>query len=394
MPVDPSFVACVFDPDDLIEIRLIPRGEQQYVKAGEVVRLDDSLQSANAAGEHVYVGANPRKRRGGKASDVALARCLFVDLDDTDVDSALGRISDAGLPTPSCTVKSGHGLHAYWRLTEPMHDLAAWTTAQEFLIRVLRSDPVIHDPPRIMRLPTFTNHKPPSALCEVIDAAPERRHSLEALIDENRNEVEKQRIRCHLSASSALSATPEDIIEMTLPQRQGERNASLMRLARGLKLNAGLDDRSLTDIKPYVRQWHDRAWPTIGSKEFDESWCDFVRAWPVAEVPLFADTVGDAHALAVRAAAEGRLPACANQYESVSVRLLVGLCANLAALRSNRRFFLSSHDAGDRLGVQPAQAWRYLNMLCVDGVIALVRRGNPRVANRYRWIGERMRDLT
>ena len=293
MPIDPSFVACVFDPDDLIEIRLIPRGEQQYVKAGEVVGLDDSLQSANAAGEHVYVGANPRKRRGGKASDVALARCLFVDLDDTDDDSALGRIFDAGLPTPSCTVSSGHGLHAYWRLAEPMHDLETWTTAQKFLIRVLRSDPVIHDPPRVMRLPTFTNHKQPVALCALIDADPERRHSVEALIEENPNEAEKQRIRCHLSASSALSATPEEIIELTLPRSQGARNACLMRLARGLKLNAGLADRSLTEIKPYVRRWHDGAWPTIESKEFDESWCDFVRAWPVAEVPLFADTVGE-----------------------------------------------------------------------------------------------------
>lgn len=394
MQVDPSFVACLFDPEDLIEIRLIPRGEQQYVKAGEVVRLDDSLRSANAAGEHVYVGANPRKRRGGKASDVALARCLFVDLDDTDDDSALGRISDAGLPTPSCTVSSGHGLHAYWRLAEPMHDLAAWTTAQKSLIRVLRSDTVIHDPPRVMRLPTLTNHKPPVALCELIDADLERRHSVEALIEENPNEAENQRIRCHPSASSALSATPEEIIELALPKSQGARNACLMRLARGLKLNAGLADRSLTDIKPYVRQWHDRAWSTIGTKEFDETWCDFVRAWPIAEVPLFADTVGDAHALAVRQAAESRLPACANQYESASVRLLVGLCANLAALRRNRLFFLSSHDVGDRLGVQPAKAWRYLNMLRVDGVIALVRRGNPRVANRYRWIGERMSDLT
>jgi len=320
-----------------------------------------------------------------------------VDIDNCEVDDRLKRIAVAGLPRPTCAVSSGHGLHAYWRITEPMDDLAAWTAAQKRLIGQVGSDPVCHDPPRIMRLPTFTNHKPPSALCEVINAAPERRHSVEALIDENLNEVEKQRIRCHLSASSALSAlsaTPEEIIEMTLPQRQGERNASLMRLARGLRLNAGLDDRSLTDIKPYVRQWHDRAWPTIGSKDFDETWCDFVRAWPIAEVPLFADTVGDAHALAVQQAVEGRLPACANQYESASVRLLVGLCANLAALRSNRRFFLSSHDAGDRLGVQPAQAWRYLNMLCIDGVIALVRRGNPRVANRYRWIGERMRDLT
>ena len=393
MPIDAQFMAAIFEPDDLVEVRLIPRGRRLFTKASEIALLDRDLEHANANGKNVYVGANPRRRKGGKAADVALARCLFVDVDGVAPDEGVRCISDAGLPVPTCTVASGHGLHGYWRLAEPMTDLQVWTDSQKRLIALLGADPVIHDPPRIMRLPGFMNHKPPPAMCEVIHADPPVRYSRQTIIQDPHTVAEtqrQQREQSHdfrLSAISAPSATPDQIIQATLPRQEGERNACLMRLARGLKFDADLRDKPLSEIKAIVRRWHCCAIEVIGTKPFDVSWSDFVRAFEAAEIPLLGNPVHEALEKAKQQAAEGPLPLCAGQYDSEVVRLLVGLCANLAALRHNGSFFLSSHDTASRLGLQPAQAWRYLRMLCADEVIQRVESGSQHRATRYRWTG-------
>ena len=97
MPTDLRFIACLFDRDDLVEVRLLSGGEQRLVKANVITALETELCEANAAGQNVHVGANPRKRRGGKAEDVALARCLFVDIDGADADTAIKRITQVGV---------------------------------------------------------------------------------------------------------------------------------------------------------------------------------------------------------------------------------------------------------------------------------------------------------
>lgn len=108
----------------------------------------------------IYVGANPRSRLGGRdAASVALARCLFVDFDGPTVEQALKIVSDAGLPPPTLVVMSGHGVHCWWRLVEPMKNLGLWTRYQKALIALVGSDPKIHDPPRILRVPGTTNWK-------------------------------------------------------------------------------------------------------------------------------------------------------------------------------------------------------------------------------------------
>lgn len=182
MPIDRDFLACLYESGDLVEVRLLPGKRIMFHKVDQLHELDAELGSANAGGENVYIGANPRRRKGGKCADVACARCLFVDIDQAAPKAALRQIADAGLPMPTCAVASGHGLHAYWRLAEPMTDLRTWTTAQKHLIRLLASDKSIHDPPRIMRLPGFVNHKHPAADCTVIDADPKRRYQSGQLV--------------------------------------------------------------------------------------------------------------------------------------------------------------------------------------------------------------------
>ena len=154
-----------------------------------------------------------------------------------------------------------------------------------------------------------------------------------------------------------------------------------MDLARGLKFNCGKGEAALSDLKPIVQAWYRRALPVVNTKDFDETWSDFAHAWPRARLPL-GDILGDAWEKAKRCARGGPV----EDYDSEPVRLLVSLCRELAKLSPEGHFFLSSHKAGERLGVASPQVLRWLNMLVADGVLEVARRGDARRANRYRWL--------
>ena len=165
------FTACVFDPDDIIEVRRLPSTKSTWHRAGELAEQAAAFGADNDGGEGIHIGANPRLKAGGTtACGVRLARCLFADFDDCNADDARSAWQAAKLPRPTLTMMSGHGVHVYWRLHEPLHDLNSWTNWQRDLAATLGSDGSVKDPPRLMRLPGFMNHKAPAAQAELIDA--------------------------------------------------------------------------------------------------------------------------------------------------------------------------------------------------------------------------------
>ena len=115
------FADSVFEPGDIVEIRRLPSRVSTWHRADEVVAEVQRLRGENANGDNVYIGANPPKRVGAKSDEgVLLARCLFADFDHTDLAEARRRCGAAALPEPTLTVNSGHGVHLYWRLAEPL----------------------------------------------------------------------------------------------------------------------------------------------------------------------------------------------------------------------------------------------------------------------------------
>lgn len=120
---------------------------------------------------NIYVGVNPRRNYGDRKADgVTGARCFVVDFDDgATIETVLLILATAGLPKPSMIVSSGHGIHVYWFLKSLMEDMKLWTRYQKALIGRLGSDPIIHDPPRIIRLPGTANFKSdPVVPCEIL----------------------------------------------------------------------------------------------------------------------------------------------------------------------------------------------------------------------------------
>lgn len=187
------FLAAIFEPTDIVEIRAIYTKKdvasdrkltavQTWHACSELPGAFESLQRHNEE-RCIYAGINPRTRMGGGASsDVALARCLFVDFDGgVTPEQATAKAHAAGLPSPTVVVSSGHGTHLYWRLEEPITDMAAFTNHQKALIQMLGTDGCIHDPPRIMRLPGFMNRKAEPVPCALIACEPDNRHAIAML---------------------------------------------------------------------------------------------------------------------------------------------------------------------------------------------------------------------
>jgi hypothetical protein len=118
--------------------RHIPLHDNSSLK----VALNKLLQS-NELGYGAFVAIGLRKqnlgrwRRGGQADVLALP-ALFVDIDAAP-DEALRHLVQHD-PPPSCIVKSGGGLHAYWWLEKATIDLVTATRALTSLRQQFASD--------------------------------------------------------------------------------------------------------------------------------------------------------------------------------------------------------------------------------------------------------------
>ncbi len=169
-----EFLNALFKEDELIEIRMLPSGKREWKHVGGFdEEFLEFLNHNNLDGQNIYFGANPRDKCGSGSNDVLWANCLFVDFDNVSVDYARKIISNCALPLPTMEVASGHGVHFYWRLEEPITDLEQWSSYMRGLIAVCESDGSIKDPARIMRVPGFLNVKyEPHTECKVIASRP------------------------------------------------------------------------------------------------------------------------------------------------------------------------------------------------------------------------------
>lgn len=177
----------------------------------------------------------------------------------------------------------------------------------------------------------------------------------------------------------------DEAIRATLPTGPGQRNRKIFDYARRLRGIPELSEMAPASLKPQVRQWHQAALSVIDTKEFEETWADFIIA---------CGRITTAHdpELLRNALAEARNhPAPDVDYECSEARDLVGLCRELQRRQGDGPFFLSCRKAGEVLGIDYHKANRWLIMLVADGWIELVARGGgqaaPRKAARYRYLG-------
>lgn len=240
-----SFLSTLFDPSDRIEVRFLPSRRRGWFPSyfALVQELPRILQ-ANASGENIYFGANLRNAEKGDAGAVSLARCLFADFDGvTDSKEVVRRIEEAGLPEATALVLSGHGCHAWWRLSEAQADLKAWSAMQLRIAEALGSDSIVHDPPRIMRLPeTMNTKRSPWVRAELVYASEdsgwakwsEFDEALPGLSDADARKLEPQAAPIYSGTLPPADRPPlafATLEFLAVGAKDGERNARLFRAA-------------------------------------------------------------------------------------------------------------------------------------------------------------------
>ena len=168
----------------------------------------------------------------------------------------------------------------------------------------------------------------------------------------------------------------------TLPTGPGQRNRCIFKLARALK--GIVPNATPTQLRNILGRWHDLALPHIRTKDFGESWADFVIAWERVKRP-----VGESFAAAAAAAESLVLPGIAAGYDGHLYRL-ARLCAALQAQAGDRSFFLGVRETAGYLGIDKGPAWRLLKALQFDGLLKLVTRGSKSAerSSEFYYLGE------
>lgn len=109
-----------------------------------------------------FYGVLPRQRAGVGGNDAAAPGAVaWVDLDGwktgEGAGEALARLGGLGTISPSATVASGRGVHAYWLLSEP--EPAAVCAGLSARLAALVGGDAASDPARLLRLPGAPNPK-------------------------------------------------------------------------------------------------------------------------------------------------------------------------------------------------------------------------------------------
>ena len=102
-------------------------------------------------------------------------------------------------------------------------------------------------------------------------------------------------------------------------------------------------------MKPYVRRWHRIGLETgvIATEPFEETWIDFLHAWPRVKFPK-----GNEPMIAIlQRAKDSPPPAVAQNYEGDGLRLLVALCREFQRESGRNRSSSACRTAARLLGL-------------------------------------------
>lgn len=206
---------------------------------------------------------------------------------------------------------------------------------------------------------------------------------------ENTEKPEQTETTEHTEAMEGEEGVEEAIRE-TLPRGYGTRNRKVFELARTLRSLPQFANVDARELRPIVREWHRRALPTIRTKAFEETWIDFLKAWPRVRHPKGTEPMMEMFQRAV----ENERPriAVAQYPENERLQILVALCRELQRAAGEEPFYLSCRKAGELFSVSHTEAARWLFLLESDEILRVATKGgtktNRRNATRFRYLGD------
>jgi hypothetical protein len=158
----------------------------------------------------------------------------------------------------------------------------------------------------------------------------------------------------------------------------------LFDLARALKAVPHLADADFDALRPIIKRWHELARPAISTQEFEESWIDFLRAWERVRFPAGTGPLDRAFSISQ----SQPLPACAERFGIIGIRLLIALCRQLQLTAGDGTFFLACRSAANLLDIEHTTANRWLWLLERERILQRISTGSKasKKANEYRYL--------
>jgi hypothetical protein len=108
-----------------------------------------TIEIHQAQGKGCYFVVN-----GGGNSDKDVTQCksLFYEHDDIPVEVQIDYWKGLGLPEPTMQISTGgKSIHNYWTFNETIEP-STWKALQSDIIKFAKSDPLLKNPSRVMRL--------------------------------------------------------------------------------------------------------------------------------------------------------------------------------------------------------------------------------------------------
>jgi hypothetical protein len=137
-----------------------------------------------------------------------------------------------------------------------------------------------------------------------------------------------------------------------------------------------------------VKEWHRRALPNIRTKEFEETWIDFLKGWEKIKWKIGGKLMEQIFEKAIRL--EPPQVAVEKYPNHSKLKILVSLCKELQRAAGKSPFFLSARTAARLLNSYPMEISRWLFLLETDDILRVVSKGKMTkgggIATRYRYI--------
>ena len=165
-----------------------------------------------------------------------------------------------------------------------------------------------------------------------------------------------------------------------MPTLTGMRHVCIFKLARYLKNQYPISKAH--ELKPIFNIWWSTVLPVISTKDFDESWIDFLNAWDNVKHPLGSSMTRIASGLP-----DHLITNDASIFGNMGANLLelcIRLDENQKTNWNDEPFPLACRIAGDVLGINRNYANSLLSLLTKEGFLELVTKGNTAKANKYR----------
>lgn len=142
---------------------------------GTFEECQEALVRLNNKGAGIFVTVNETDLKGRSKGNIKKIRAIFVDLDGSPLEPILSYEQP-----PHIIVESSPGKwHAYWLIDNL--PLSEFESHQRALASFFAGDPVVHDLPRVMRLPGFIHQKDEPFLTRIEEINNNPRYEAEAV---------------------------------------------------------------------------------------------------------------------------------------------------------------------------------------------------------------------